>query len=115
MDGPARDKTDAAPVRPSFTKTFPRDPALDRLVDLFEQGNYAQVRKDAPALLGATEDAAARAAVMEIQRRLEPDPLAIGLVVIAAVLLAVLSGWYWSHPHEAAPPRTAPAPGPVSS
>jgi hypothetical protein len=99
---------ESAPDRPAFAKDFPRDPALDRLVDLFEQGNYAAVRKEAPAVLAATDDADVRAAVKEIQRRIEPEPLAVGLVAIAAVLLVILAGWYWTHPHEAAVPQPAP-------
>jgi hypothetical protein len=102
--------------RPAFTKSFPRDPALDRLVDLFEQGNYAKVREDAPAVLAASEDAAVRDAVKEILRRLEPDPLAVGLVVTTLALLVILAGWYWTHPHEATPARSTPVgPAPVSS
>lgn len=103
---------------PAFAKDFPSDPALQRLVALFEQGNYAQVRKDAVTLLKSTEDAAVRAAVKEVLKRLEPDPLALYLLVASSVLLAILAGWYWTHPHETAPPPSqgiAPAPGPVSS
>lgn len=107
------------PEIPAFARRFPRDPALDRLVTLFEQGNYAAVRKDAPALLASTKDDAVRAAVRELQKRMAPDPLSVGLVVLAALLLVSLAGWYWTHPHEAAPPPAptpvAPAPGPVSS
>ncbi|MEZ4302240.1 MAG: hypothetical protein R3B70_45350 [Polyangiaceae bacterium] len=107
MEGPAE------PPRPAFARTFPKDPDLDRLVDLFEQGNYAAVRKDAPALLAKTEDDAVRAAVRELQKRLQPDPLATGLITVAAILLAVLALFYWTHKHET-PPRPAPA-APASS
>lgn len=100
--------------RPTFARDFPRDPALDRLLDLFEQGNFAAVRAEAPAVLASAEDDAVRAAVKEIQQRIEPDPLAVGLVVVAAMLLVILASWYWTHKHEAAPPE-APAPAPVSS
>jgi hypothetical protein len=103
---------------PAFAKGFPRDPALDRLVALFEQGNYAQVRKDAATLLKSTEDAAVRRAVKDVLERLRPDPLALYLLVAAAALLAVLAGWYWTHPHALAPAPSqgiVPAPAPVSS
>ncbi|MFO0587034.1 MAG: hypothetical protein U0441_05840 [Polyangiaceae bacterium] len=55
-----------------------------------------------------------RAAAAEILRRMKPDPLALYLVALSAALLAILAGWYWTHPspeartHEAAPPSVAP-------
>ncbi len=104
---------------PAFAKDFPRDPELDRVVALFEQGNYAAVRTSAADLIKRTEDDAVRKAAKLVLDRLKPDPLALYLVAIAAGLLVVLAGWYWTHPHETAPPPSSqgipPAPGPVSS
>lgn len=85
-----------SPQIPAFAKDFPADPRLDALVALFEKGNYQKARKDAEALLKATDDKAIHAAVAEIQKRLQPDPLALYLLAISAALLAILAGWYWS-------------------
>jgi len=132
---PERERAQAAepPPVPVFARHFPREPRLDRILALFEQGNYALVRKEAHALLDrAAEEKKpgakppfrtapaevspspeVRAAAQEILKRLEPDPLALYLVAIAAALLAILAGWYWTHPHDEAPPPplvpTAPA------
>lgn len=119
-EGSARDVPQSLPRSTlTFARDFPRDAALDRLVVLFEQGNYAQLRQDAPALLASSKDAAVQAATRELLKRLEPDPLALYLLAIAGVLLLVLAGWYWTHPHEApptgGPPGITPAPGPVST
>lgn len=104
---------------PAFAKDFPPDPELDRVVALFEQGNYAAVRKAAADLANKTDDDDVRKAARLVLDRLKPDPLALYLVAIAAGLLVVLAGWYWTHPHETAPPPSSgaipPAPGPVSS
>lgn len=103
---------------PAFAKDFPPDPALDALVDLFEQGNYAAAREKAEALKKSTESASVRSAADEILRRMKPDPLALYLVALSAALLAALAGWYWTHPgpdgrtHEAAPPVVAPVRSP---
>ncbi|WP_437937220.1 hypothetical protein [Sorangium sp. So ce341] len=40
-----------------------------------------------------------RRAARALLRRIEPDPLAVALLVAAAALLAFLSLWYWSHSH----------------
>lgn len=102
-------------TRPAFAKDFPEDPRLDRLVVLFEQGNYAQVRKDARELIRAVKDAEIRAAAEQILKRLEPDPLALYLLGLAAALLVVLAGWYWSHPREVAPSPPPPTPNPAAT
>ena len=84
---------------PAFARAFPSEPALDALVAAFEAGDYARVRREAPALARQTDDEAVRAAARELRRRLDPDPLAVYLLGAAALLLLFLAGWYWAHPH----------------
>lgn len=117
---PARDANASSIPGPAFAKDFPRDPELDRVLALFEQGNYAAVRVAAAELVARSKDDRIRAAAKQILDRLKPDPLALYLVGIAAALLVILAGWYWTHPHEAPPASPTqgvqpPAPGPVSS
>ncbi|WP_437723918.1 hypothetical protein [Sorangium sp. So ce861] len=40
-----------------------------------------------------------RRAARALLRRVDPDPLAVALLLAAAALLAFLSLWYWSHSH----------------
>lgn len=87
--------------RPAFARSFPRDPELDRLVAVFEAGDYARVRTETPKLIRATDDDDVRRAARELMRRLEPDPLAVYMLVAAALLLGFLSYWYWTHKHVA--------------
>jgi hypothetical protein len=102
-----RRKRAAAPVEKAddrgqvaaFARAFPREPALDALVAAFDAGDYARVRREAPALAKKTDRDDVRAAARELARRLDPDPLAVYLLGGAAVLLAFLAAWYWSHPH----------------
>jgi hypothetical protein len=89
------------PQIPAFARGFPADPALDALVAAFEQGDYARVRREAPALVQSTESAAVRKAARELLKRLEPDPIAVYLLAGAALLLTFLAFWYWTHPHAA--------------
>ncbi len=84
---------------PAFARSFPRDAELDTLVAAFEAGDYARVRREAPALARRTEDDAVRRAARELRRRLDPDPGAVYMLLAAATLLVFLAGWYWLHPH----------------
>lgn len=86
---------------PAFARSFPRDAALERLVEAFERGNYALVRAGAERLVKSTDEDDVRRAARELVRRTRPDPLAVGLLVAAFGLLAFLSLWYWSHAHGA--------------
>ncbi|MEP7120809.1 MAG: hypothetical protein ABJE95_07870 [Byssovorax sp.] len=86
---------------PAFALGFPADPQLDALVAAFEQGDYARVRREAPALVQSTESAAVRKAARELRKRLDPDPIAVYLLAGAALLLTFLAFWYWTHPHDA--------------
>lgn len=86
---------------PAFALRFPDDPALAALVAAFEQGDYARVRREAPALVQQTESVEVRKAARELLKRLEPDPVAVYLLAGAGLLLAFLALWYWAHPHAA--------------
>lgn len=85
--------------RPAFARGFPEDPALEALVLAFEAGDLARVRREAPELAEKTDREDVRAAARELRRRVDPDPLAVYLLGIAALLLVFLAGWYWLHPH----------------
>jgi hypothetical protein len=83
--------------RPSFAADFPRSTELDALVDAFEQGDYASVRRDAPKLEEATKDETVRRAARTLVERTKPDPLAVRMLLLTAVLLTVLTGWWVVH------------------
>lgn len=97
----AAGEADPAAQRPAFAARFPNDPALNDLVSAFEQGNYALVRREAPALAKRTDRPEVRKAARELARRIDPDPLAVYMLIAAVLLLVFLAAWYWSHPHEA--------------
>lgn len=84
---------------PAFALSFPKDPALDALVAAFEAGDYARVRAEAPALAKSTDRPEVRTAARELQKRLDPDPIAVYLLGAATLLLVFLAGWFWMHPH----------------
>lgn len=86
-------------TRPVFAKDFPPDADLDRILDLFDRGNFALAREGAQALLKRSEDDDVRSAARQILKRMEPEPAATYLIAISAVLLAILAGWYWMHGH----------------
>jgi len=81
--------------RPAFLSAFPHDPDLDRLIAAYEAGNYARVRRDAPALAERSEDRTVRDAALELRRRIDPDPLARYLLLIAICLLVFLVIWVY--------------------
>jgi hypothetical protein len=92
--------TEASEDVPAFAIGWPRDAELTALVTAFEAGDYARVRREAPALAQRTEDRDVRRAARELAKRLDPDPVAVYMLAAAAMLLVFLAGWYWSHPHH---------------
>jgi hypothetical protein len=82
--------------RPDFTREFPRSPDLDALVDAFARGDYAAVRRGAAALERDGGDDLKRAARALVERT-RPDPLAVALLGLAALLLVVLAAWAVAH------------------
>jgi hypothetical protein len=97
--------------RPSFAADFPREPALDGLVDAFARGDYACVRAGAPAL-ASSEDATVRDAAKTLVERTRPDPLATALLAITAALLVLVSV-YWSVHGKAPAQQQLPSGPPV--
>lgn len=96
---PSRERPEERADRPAFALGFPQDPELDALVVAFEAGDLGRVRREAPELAKKTDRDEVRAAARELRRRVDPDPLAVYLLGIAAALLVFLAGWYWLHPH----------------
>jgi hypothetical protein len=85
--------------RPAFARDFPRSPALDAVVEAFARGDYARVRADASALERDSDDDAVKRAAHSLVERTRPDPLAVALLGLAALLLVVLAAWAIAHGH----------------
>jgi hypothetical protein len=84
---------------PEFTRSFPHDPELDRLVQAFEAGDYHTVRNEAPALAERTSDPAVRKAALDLRRRIDPDPAQLYLLGLTLALLVFLVIWFYAHKH----------------
>jgi hypothetical protein len=84
---------------PAFTAGWPRDEALEQLVEAFVRGDHRRVREEAPGLAARTEDDEVRRCALELRTRIEPDPMGKTLIVIAGLLLAFLAYWYLVHRH----------------
>jgi hypothetical protein len=89
--------------RPSFSRDFPRTPALDALVDAFVRGDYALVRAEGAKLAASGEDEEVRRAARALVARTTADPLALWLLVIAGVLLVIVSAYWILREHASAP------------
>ncbi|WP_437713313.1 hypothetical protein WMF45_46475 [Sorangium sp. So ce448] len=98
--GKRRDEK-AAPPPGNDAPARPRDPEIERLEQAFERGDYALVRAEAGRLAKEAERDEIRRAARALLRRIDPDPLAVVLLVAAMALLAFLALWYWSHSHAA--------------
>src|SRR5688572_32464566 len=89
---PARKLNARGEERPAFVLEFPDDPELAKLVEAFEYGNYAKVRKEAPALAQGAADPLVRRAAQELLRRIEPDPRVLRLLLVAVCLFVFVVG-----------------------
>ncbi|MCC6556529.1 MAG: hypothetical protein IT372_26520 [Polyangiaceae bacterium] len=96
---PAPAPASLRPEIPLFARGFPRNDELDRLFAAFERGDHAAVRAGAARLAKDAPDEDVRRAAAELLRRIEPDPLAVGLLLAAVALLVFLSSWYWAQAH----------------
>ena len=82
-----------------FTRSFPDDPELERLVQAFESGDYYTVRAGASALAERTTDPAVKQAALDLRRRIEPDPAQLYLLGLTLALLVFLVAWFYLHKH----------------
>lgn len=92
---------------PAFAHDFPRDAELATLVAAFVAGDYATVRKGAPALAARTKDEDVKRAAELLRARIEPDPTSRVFFALTAALLVFLFAWWALHD---GPQHTAPAP-----
>jgi hypothetical protein len=82
--------------RAGFAEAFPREPELDALVAAFERGDFRTVHRQAPRLVAdASKPADVKAAAEELLARTGPDPTSAVFFGLTAVLLAVLSAYWW--------------------
>lgn len=89
LDGSGRE-------RPAFVLGFPEDPGLERLIQLFELGDYRTLNKEAQGVSDATDEDAVRNAIAELLRRTQPDPIVIALLAVSAFCFIFLVAWsYW--------------------
>jgi hypothetical protein len=98
-DTPAGNTERFGERRLPFTRSFPDDPELNRLVAAFEAGNFATVRSDAPKLAEKTANAEVKKAALDLRRRIEPDPLQLYMLGLTLLLLVFLSAWFYLHKH----------------
>jgi hypothetical protein len=82
--------------RPAFLLDFPEDPELEALIEAFESGNYARVRREAPELARRTRDEEVRRAALELRRRIDPDPLVVVLLLLSLGLFAFIVTWVYT-------------------
>jgi hypothetical protein len=82
--------------RPEFLLQYPDDPELALLMQAFEAGDFATVRKQAPELIRRATDPAVRRAAHELRERIDPDPLLIVLLVFACSLFVFLVVWIYT-------------------
>jgi hypothetical protein len=80
---------------PSFSVAYPSHPELLELLRAFQNGNYAKVREEAPQLAERSEDPEVQWAARDLRARLEPDPLAVRLLLISGILLLFLAIWFY--------------------
>ena len=85
--------------RPTFAKSYPAHPKLDKLLTAYQAGNFGYVRSHAQELAQGDDDELAAAAA-DLRRRIEPHPLATVLWALGLALLVLLYGYYLMAAHE---------------
>jgi hypothetical protein len=108
MQSGAHDDRDRDRSRLAFARGFPSHARLDALLDAFARGNYRHVRAEAPKLIDSSEPEDVRAAARVVLERTRPDPLAVVLLGLTALLLAFLTAYWAVHAKPSASPPSPP-------
>ncbi len=95
--------------RTDFAKGYPEDPALTKLLEAFDRGDYLTVRRDAEEIAKATDDPNVAKAARELRQRIEPARTA-SLLLLVGLVLAVFVGGYFLLQHEHRPASSPPKP-----
>jgi hypothetical protein len=82
---------------PGFARDFPSEARLDVLVRAFADGDYARVRREAPALAKSADRDDVKLAARALLERTRADPLMIVFLVVTGALLLTLSLYWWAH------------------
>jgi hypothetical protein len=92
------------------TNSDGQDPRLEVMVEAFARGDYARVRADAREIERGSHDGALKQAARALVERTNPDPLALALLALAALLLVFLGGWWMleGRPPDGYRPPAAP-------
>jgi hypothetical protein len=112
-DGKTTARTPGAEKKGGGEDSPTREPRLEAMIEAFARGDYARVRADAKELERASHDDALKQAARALVDRTNPDPLALALLAMAALLLAVLGGWWMvdvrppDGPHRPPPPHSS--------
>lgn len=80
-------------LRPAFVVALPDAPELHPLVAAFERGDYSFVRAEADKALKGDLAPEVRAAIVDLRRRVDPDPLVLALLGGAVALFIALVVW----------------------
>jgi len=75
---------------PAFARRYPQNEELAALVAAFVRGDFARVRREAPALAETSEDAAVREAALDLRQRIDPSRFSLYLLALGAALLGFL-------------------------
>lgn len=84
------------PRKPAFLSTLPATPEIDELARLFEQGNYAALRKRAKELSPAAEPRV-QAGIDELVLRTRPEPLLLWIFGLSFVLLVLVTAFAYGN------------------
>jgi hypothetical protein len=82
----------AEKAAPPFAKDYPDDPDLAALVEAFEGGNYRQVREGVARIASHPDKSeTVKAAARDLRSRTEATRFQVGLLILTAILVLVLS------------------------
>ncbi len=84
-------------ARAPFLAALPADRTLEPFIELFEAGNFRELRRRAADVDAGSLDPEIQRAIAELVSRTEPDPALKWMLLICFALLAFTVGWVYLH------------------